>query len=340
MTQRKKLVLHIGTHKTGTTYIQNVLARNAARLLQAGILYPKSGQIHNAHFKLCWKLRHPDFKDAALDAIPEWRGLMDEIRTSTADIAIVSAEEFAFSITPKRLADLKAHFDVQIICFVRSPDTFVQSFYNQFVKDFSTRETRTLTQYLAEETTFFLANRPMLEKWIDVFGRPAVTVCSFENATRNGELFREFFKALDLTVPPGLQSPTPDILQKVSLPPDALEYLRLSNPYLTHEPGHHAFVVEVVKAVQVHKEKFQTTRSGVLSLASRRMLRDRYAPQNTWLAKTFWGQQKNPFPAGKADPPPGDFATRPECADVHMLSRVSVLLRELMEKAPAPRGGT
>ncbi|WP_299658212.1 hypothetical protein [uncultured Tateyamaria sp.] len=332
MTQRKTLVLHIGTHKTGTTYIQNVLARNADRLLKAGILYPKSGRIHNAHFKLCWQLRHADFKGAALDAIPEWRGMMDEFRTSKAEIAIVSAEEFAFSIPPKRLADLKAHFDVRVVCFVRSPDTFVQSFYNQFVKDFSTRETRTLTQYLAEENPFFLANRPMLEKWIDVFGRPAVTVHSFEEATRTGELFGAFFKALELQVPPGLQSPSVDILQKVSLPPDALEYLRLSNPYLTKEQGHHGFVVDLVKVVQDHKEKFQTTRSGVLSLASRQMLRERFAPQNTWLAKTFWGQQKNPYPVSQAARPAGDFDTQPEEADVHTLSRVSVLLRELMKK--------
>jgi hypothetical protein len=331
MTERKKLVLHIGTHKTGTTYLQNVFAKNSDLLLKHGILYPKSGQIHNAHFKLCWQLRDPQYKDVALETMPEWRKLIDEVNTSPARVAIVSSEEFAFSIDPTLLASLKQHFDVQIICLVRSPDAFVQSFYNQFVKDFVTREARTLTTYLAEENPFFLSNRFMLEKWMGVVGRAAMTVCSFERCTKSGELFGAFMKELGLPKVDGLQNPGTEILQKVSLPPDALEYLRLSNPYLEDEGGHHAYVVDVVRAVTANPEAFSTTSSGMLSLKSRQMLRNRYAPQNTWMAKTFWDQTANPFPAKDAAPLPADFDTRPEVADARTMGRVSAMIRNLMK---------
>lgn len=329
MTQRKKLVLHIGTHKTGTTYLQNTLARNADRFLENGVLYPKSGQIHNAHFKLCWQLQTPDLKGAALTDIPEWKGLIDEFRTSPAHTAIVSSEEFAFSIAPHRLAELKTHFDVQVICFIRSPDGFMQSFYNQFVKDFVTREARTLTRYLAEDIPFFLDNRPMLEGWVSTFGK-AVTVCNFETRVEGETLLDKFFGALGLSPPTDLQGPSTDIIQKVSLPPDALEYLRLSNPYLKDAKRHHAFVVELVQATKAEEDMFHTTRSGLLSLPSRQMLRTRFAAQNVWMSKTFWGIDKNPFPVDEAPPPPEDFESRPEEADVHTISRVAAKIRETL----------
>ncbi|KUF08970.1 hypothetical protein [Pseudoponticoccus marisrubri] len=306
------------------------MARNRDLLLNSGVLYPKAGEIHNAHFKLCWQLRAPENRDKPLDAIPAWQNLIREVSASPAEVAIVSCEEFSFSSDPARLALLKEHFDVRIVCYIRSPEAFLQSFYNQFVKDFQTRETRTLTRYLAEENPFFLSNRVMLEKWLDVFGRPAMTVGRFDTAVRSGKLFREFFESLGLSVPAGLQSPSPDILQKVSLPPDALEYLRFSNPYLENEAGHHAFVVDVVRATMAHKEAFNTTSNGILSLKSRRMLRNRYGAQNVWMAKTFWDQTTNPFPPSETPPPPEGFDARPEEADVRTLGRVSAMIRNLM----------
>ena len=38
-----RIVLHIGTHKTATTTIQNVFHRNATLLAQHGIVYPRLG---------------------------------------------------------------------------------------------------------------------------------------------------------------------------------------------------------------------------------------------------------------------------------------------------------
>ena len=39
-----KLMLHIGTSKTGSTYIQHFLNENRAELLDQGIYYPEIGQ--------------------------------------------------------------------------------------------------------------------------------------------------------------------------------------------------------------------------------------------------------------------------------------------------------
>jgi hypothetical protein len=44
----EKVIVHIGTPKTGTTYLQDVLFRNQRRLAGAGILYPADR--FDAHF--------------------------------------------------------------------------------------------------------------------------------------------------------------------------------------------------------------------------------------------------------------------------------------------------
>ncbi len=46
----RRCVLHIGLEKTGTTTIQNRLASNRERLLERGILYPRSaGRSNHLH---------------------------------------------------------------------------------------------------------------------------------------------------------------------------------------------------------------------------------------------------------------------------------------------------
>ena len=50
--------------------------------------------------------------------------------------------------------------------------------YTTFVKDFITRETRTISTYLNEDRLEFLNNRAILEPWLAVFGRKAVQVLS------------------------------------------------------------------------------------------------------------------------------------------------------------------
>ena len=44
-----KLILHIGTHKTGTTAIQRFLALNQVQMLKLGIGYPKYSDILPGH---------------------------------------------------------------------------------------------------------------------------------------------------------------------------------------------------------------------------------------------------------------------------------------------------
>ena len=148
---KKKLIIHIWSHKTATTFIQGSLKVNKDALLKMGVLYPETGQIYEAHFLLGWEARDAAANEAPDGNLTLWQDLVTEIQNSPAHTAIISSEEFNIIVPPARIAFLKTYFDVKIIYYLRSPDSFVESFYNQLVKDFRTRETRTINTYVAEE---------------------------------------------------------------------------------------------------------------------------------------------------------------------------------------------
>ncbi|QDL94699.1 hypothetical protein FDP22_22745 (plasmid) [Paroceanicella profunda] len=327
MTQRKRLVLHIGSHKTATTFIQGSLVKNQDVLKSHGIIYPRAGQIYDAHFRLCWELRDPKFADLPLTEIGEWARLIEEIQSSPATTAIVSSEEFGLLIAPERLAPLRELFDIQVIYYLRSPDAHLESFYNQFVKDFGTRETRTINHYLAEERLGFLDTRTVLEPWVEVFGARQVSLRIFSRQTLPNGVLQDFLETVGVRQVQGLKSPDVSVLHKVSLPPDALEYLRYANQSLTREQGHHPFVVSLVQMAGKHGDELQTTRAGILSLKSRKTLRFRFADANRWAARTLLDSDRSPFPPRDVPAPPEDFDQRPETADAHVIGRVAALIQ-------------
>ncbi len=87
---KKRLFLHIGSHKTATTFLQNSLTRNAPALRDLGLLYPKAGRIHGAHFKLCWALKEPATRDSALEDLDDWAALFQEIDAAPEEIVVLS----------------------------------------------------------------------------------------------------------------------------------------------------------------------------------------------------------------------------------------------------------
>ena len=58
---RQRVVLHVGTPKSGTTYLQELLWQSREQLLRAGVLYP--GDSHQAHFWAAVELQGRPFND-------------------------------------------------------------------------------------------------------------------------------------------------------------------------------------------------------------------------------------------------------------------------------------
>lgn len=139
---RKKLVLHIGTHKTGTSTIQSTLAAARDQLAASGVCYPKTDRDPFPHLaKHCSTYQAAIQTDAAFD--DEFAILEQELATSGCDTLLLSEEGFseaqfdAFS----KFSRLTDRYDLTIICFLRRQDQFLESLWVQYCREGHERQT-------------------------------------------------------------------------------------------------------------------------------------------------------------------------------------------------------
>lgn len=136
-----RLVLHIGAHKTATSYIQDVLTLNDELLLDHGIVYPRVFP-NRAHHVLTTPWR-PEVAEqtgfTAEKAYATYRQLVDEHAKSDRTV-VLSGEPWsrvAAGVTDfEELARLVEGFDDVVLLYVaRHPWELLQSLYLQFTKD-------------------------------------------------------------------------------------------------------------------------------------------------------------------------------------------------------------
>ncbi|MGZ8369959.1 MAG: hypothetical protein ACXWVH_02770, partial [Caulobacteraceae bacterium] len=121
------LVLHIGTHKTGTSSSQRFFAKNAFELAQLGVRYLETGRDGGLnHHLLGWAAR--DDIDYAL-----WERVRGEISENSARIHLISSESFWFSDPAKVRSQIPQDQPITIVAYVRRQDKYLQSLYKQAV---------------------------------------------------------------------------------------------------------------------------------------------------------------------------------------------------------------
>ena len=131
-----RAILHIGTHKTGSTFLQDSLAANRAALARHGVIYPEIGRTAGHHALVThWQPLPPRFCTDT-PAIDLWRGLA---RFAGGDrTVILSSEEFSRGDRRVDLAGIRAllaPFDrVEVVCFLRHQLPLLQSIQLQITR--------------------------------------------------------------------------------------------------------------------------------------------------------------------------------------------------------------
>ena len=126
-----KLLLHIGTHKAGSSTIQHLLWHNRERLQKKGFLYPPTSNGQVAHHDLAWAIRSstggrtPRQVDRAVLS-----KLKKRLQRGDCHTAIISSEEFEFATTPDQLRMIKRQLPAdpfQIVVYLRRQDRYLLS---------------------------------------------------------------------------------------------------------------------------------------------------------------------------------------------------------------------
>ena len=119
---RRRVILHVGTPKTGTSHLQDVLFRNRDLLEEHGVLYPADR--FDAHFLAALDLMKLPWGGLEAEAVGAWDRLAERVR-SWHGTAIVSHEIFARA-TPAQvrhaldsLGDAEVHLVLSVRDLVR-----------------------------------------------------------------------------------------------------------------------------------------------------------------------------------------------------------------------------
>jgi hypothetical protein len=213
----RTFILHVGTHKTGTSSLQTMLADNPGHFLDRGLYYPHSGRVGNGQHNLAWELSHdPRYRSqaGALDA------LVDELRRSRLhEVALVSSEDFETLYNrPKALAGLRLRledlgYSVRVLVTLRDPGDYLESLYAELLKhglpegDFDAFIANAVRQggVVFRDWDFRLNYEPLVGGFAEVFGPGAVCVLAYDPSDALGPIFQvcQGFTGTSIPLVPG-----------------------------------------------------------------------------------------------------------------------------------------
>jgi hypothetical protein len=222
-----RLILHAGTHKTGTTSIQKVFTDNRDWLRKRGLIYPKGGSVFGG------TLPHHKFSHALTNSVAgdaeRAKRFIDGVRAKArpGDTVLISAEPIYRHVYGHDLwhglageeywlgrqrylaavADCLAGFDTRILLFFREPKSFARSLYVEVQKKGVWQGT--FDDFLAAYAVWFDYDR-QISAFRSSFSD--VETFSYEEACRDG-LLKTFFAIIGFPLPPGAE----DVWERRSL---------------------------------------------------------------------------------------------------------------------------
>jgi hypothetical protein len=243
--KQRKVFLHIGIRRTGSTTIARFLDTNRRKLVDKGFLYPKIGCWKGGHHLLpgyfigsdywLWQCQNLFLFDSNIERV--FNFLKDEIEESTCKSVILSSPYFynISSDAVQIIAELLHEYDVTIIVYLRRQDSWVESLYCDAVENPHIKFTGTPADLpilgggaqfpcYPVELPEFLDYHRMLAPWGQVFGPENIIVREYDKLQKG--VLADF---LELTKLSDFFSSVNEPNLNASIPHRALNILRAGN---------------------------------------------------------------------------------------------------------------
>lgn len=180
----KRLILHVGPHKTGSTYLQKRLALHARDLARRGVTYPVQARNNLGHGAIVnylrgWQRHTEGMTEATFAEIAEY------------ETVVLSSENFVLLET-EALQSLRRRFpdhEISVVFVLRSLTSVLPSHWQETVKH---GNDNTFLTYLARasgwisgDLSHVLPSR-QLPRFATLFGRDSLRVISYDHAVADG----------------------------------------------------------------------------------------------------------------------------------------------------------
>jgi hypothetical protein len=234
----KRLLIHIGTGKTGTSTIQNFLFSNRKQLAKEfSLLYPEQGLSQLKHFGEDIYAHYPIVSWVHNRETGKLANLARSINKSNCQTAIISCENFYHQLFAQEiifLASVLKEFSITIICYVRRQDLYMESAWKQQIKTGAMKmpfsvflERHTQTKYLNEVHANYYR---MLKPWADIFGVDAIKIKVFDKSEWIREdLIADFLNTCGLDEQQALPPLIKPSLTNTSLPTELITTVQKVN---------------------------------------------------------------------------------------------------------------
>lgn len=179
----KKVLIHVGFHKSGTTALQESLYLQREALLERGISYPNIKK--KAHHRLAWALtqRAWGWKNRGGERTPVsvWERTVKQINSSKAETVVLSSEFFS-ELKPEKIEKIKRDIssrEVTILFTIRPLAKLLGSSYQQYLKYGTKADYESWLHSVLDEPgvskvnpTFWMRHMhgEVITKWAKVFG--------------------------------------------------------------------------------------------------------------------------------------------------------------------------
>ncbi|MCS7231531.1 MAG: hypothetical protein RMJ67_05295 [Elusimicrobiota bacterium] len=227
---KKKVYLHIGLSKTGTSAIQNFLYKSKKTLIKKyKILYPDTGILAPdgifAHHGIAFSIYKPEeakgLKVTEFETIKEC--LLKESIAKKSKICIISSEAF-MHFRDKHCFEilkilLEQFLEKCIIVYLRRQDLWHESSYSQVVKDFGIRLTCSFKESTQHSLTlnWLLNYNSLLSRWQQAFPESKIIPRIYDRKLfPDGNVILDFLSILGIEMP------------------EARDYKVETNPSLSH----------------------------------------------------------------------------------------------------------
>jgi hypothetical protein len=218
----KKLYIHVGMPKTGSSAIQAFLALNFEFLAKNNMVYPwhpgfgqafqtSSGNAHQLH-DLIINSNYDHFSN-----------LMNDVKYEK----VILSSEFLFHtirLAPEKFAKFFEAYDIHVICYIRRIDDFLESCINQLIKNHGMIDYSNFDSIIDDHD--YATTLIKLEKYIPI-EKIIIRIYDVSNFT-GGTIYSDFSSCLNLDINDDILV-YPDKQVNPSLNRNAFEFRRILN---------------------------------------------------------------------------------------------------------------
>lgn len=305
-----RLILHVGTHKTGTTTIQKSFHANRKLLAKHGLHYPSMGKVPGHHGLVTDWVSLPPVFHLPEGSAEAWKNLVRKT-ARTNQTVFLSSEEFSRGHPDMRidLAKIRTWLDpfdeIRVICTLRDQVSFLQSIYLEISKKKAPVMWATFVRNAIKRcyaAGLFLDYTQLDDHLRSAFAEDEIEYLDYETACQGKGIRATILERAGCMMDPALLQEGKDT-QRANVSPDPLSAW-LAGMLVRPE-------VPDAKMIAFVKEKLdgmleEGSRTTIFTRGERRKLETAFAPRNDAFHERLAGRQPDfrltstVFPEGTA----------------------------------------